>query len=45
MRRHDDFVAIELFGRVENIFDEEYQTVATYGTLGRSAYVGVRWAF
>lgn len=36
---------IDLFGRVENIFDEEYQTVATYGTLGRSAYVGVRWAF
>ncbi|WP_227339883.1 TonB-dependent receptor plug domain-containing protein [Sphingopyxis sp. P8] len=37
--------AIELFGRVENLFDEEYQTVATYGTAGRSAYGGVRWSF
>lgn len=36
---------IDLFGRVENLFDEDYQTVATYGTAGRSAYVGVRWAF
>ncbi|WP_422061922.1 TonB-dependent receptor plug domain-containing protein [Sphingopyxis sp.] len=36
---------IEIFGRVENLFNEEYQTVATYGTAGRSAYAGVRWAF
>ena len=36
---------IDLFGRVENLFDEEYETVADYGTPGRSAYVGVRWAF
>ncbi|SKB91793.1 TonB-dependent receptor plug domain-containing protein [Sphingopyxis flava] len=36
---------IELFGRVENLFDEEYQTVATYNTAGRSAYVGARWGF
>lgn len=36
---------IELYGRIENIWDEQYQTVAGYGTLGRSAYVGarVRW--
>lgn len=37
--------AIDLYGRVENLFDEDYQTVATYGTPGRSATVGVRWAF
>ncbi|MBX9643421.1 MAG: TonB-dependent receptor, partial [Novosphingobium sp.] len=32
----------ELFGRVENVTDESYQTVAGYGTYGRSAYGGVR---
>ena len=36
---------IDLFGRIENLFDERYQTVATYNTAGRSAYVGVRWGF
>lgn len=36
---------IDLYGRVENLFNEDYQTVAGYGTPGRSAYVGVRWAF
>lgn len=33
---------IELYGRVENLFDERYQTVADYGTAGRAAYGGVR---
>ncbi len=33
---------VELFGRVENVFDQSYQTVADYGTWGRSAYVGLR---
>ena len=32
----------ELFGRVENLFDTEYQTAAGYATAGRSAYVGAR---
>jgi len=36
---------IELFGRVENLFDETYQNVATYNTPGRSAHAGVRWGF
>ncbi|MCB2049081.1 MAG: TonB-dependent receptor [Novosphingobium sp.] len=36
---------IELFGRVENVTDEQYQTVAGYGTAGRSAYVGARARF
>ena len=36
---------IELFGRVENLFDEEYQTVSGYGTPGRAAYAGVRARF
>lgn len=33
---------IELFGRVENLFDVRYETVADYGTAGRAAYGGVR---
>ena len=33
---------IELFGRVENLLDERYQTVAGYGTPGRTAHVGLR---
>jgi vitamin B12 transporter len=36
---------IELYGRVENLFDEEYRTVFNYGTIGRAAYGGVRFAF
>lgn len=32
----------ELFGRVENLFDADYQTVAGYGTYGRTASVGIR---
>ncbi|HZG32345.1 MAG TPA: TonB-dependent receptor, partial [Sphingopyxis sp.] len=36
---------IDVYGRIENLFDTDYQTVAGYGTAGRSAYVGVRWAF
>lgn len=33
---------VELYGRVENLFDVNYQTVATYGTLGRAGFVGIR---
>lgn len=33
---------LELYGRVENVTDKVYQTVAGYGTYGRSAYGGVR---
>ncbi|MEY2926143.1 MAG: hypothetical protein RL367_620 [Pseudomonadota bacterium] len=36
---------IELYGRVENLFDTKYQTVADYGTYGRTAHVGVRAKF
>ena len=35
----------ELFGRVENLFDADYQTAAGYGTASRSAYVGARAKF
>ena len=31
-----------LYGRIDNLFDERYQTVAGYGTQGRAAYAGIR---
>ena len=36
------FDGIELFGRVENLFDDDYQTAAGYGSPGRGAFVGLR---
>ena len=33
---------VEVFGRIENLFDEEYQQVLGYGTPDLSAYFGVR---
>jgi len=33
---------VEVFGRVENVADEKYETIAGYGTAGRSAFVGIR---
>ena len=36
---------VELYGRVENLFDEEYQTAKDYGTAGRGVFGGVRVKF
>jgi vitamin B12 transporter len=36
---------IELFGRVENVGDADYQTAAGFGTPGRSAYIGAKARF
>ncbi len=36
---------VELYGRIENVTGEHYQTAAGYGTAGRSAYAGVRARF
>lgn len=36
---------LEMYGRIENVFDEEYETVRNYGTVGRGAYCGVRVTF
>ncbi|HSJ95983.1 MAG TPA: TonB-dependent receptor, partial [Myxococcota bacterium] len=33
---------VELFGRVENLWDEDYETAAGYASPGRGAFVGVR---
>jgi len=34
--------SIELYGRVENLFDEDYQQIIGYGTPGLSGSVGIR---
>ncbi|MEY4269000.1 MAG: hypothetical protein RLZZ58_216 [Pseudomonadota bacterium] len=34
---------LKLFARVENLFDARYQTVAGYGTAGRSVFAGISW--
>lgn len=36
---------IELYGRIENLFDAQYETSFQYGTPRRAAYAGVRMAF
>lgn len=33
---------VELFGRIENLFDTRYQTAAGYAQAGRGAFVGAR---
>lgn len=36
---------LQIFGRVENLFDAQYQTVANFGTPGMSAFGGVRVSY
>jgi vitamin B12 transporter len=36
---------VALYGRIENLFDAHYQTIATYGSYGRAAYGGIRLRF
>lgn len=36
---------LEVYGRIENALDEEYETVRRYGTLGRTFYGGIRQSF
>lgn len=36
---------VSLFGRVENLFDRDYQEVLTYRSPGRSAYAGLTVSF
>jgi vitamin B12 transporter len=37
--------SLEIYGRVENLFDEHYETTRLYGTLGRGVYAGFRAEF
>lgn len=36
---------VELYGRVENLFDQDYEVVPDYGVAGRGAFIGVRARF
>ncbi|MBF0387066.1 MAG: TonB-dependent receptor [Candidatus Omnitrophica bacterium] len=36
---------LQVFGRIENLFDKRYQEVFGYATMGRSAYGGVKLSF
>lgn len=36
---------LEVYGRVENLFDEEYEEVFGFSTAGTAAYAGLRWKF
>lgn len=36
---------LELYGRLENALDEDYQEVPTYNTSGAAGYAGVRYSF
>ncbi|MBN9481007.1 MAG: TonB-dependent receptor [Bordetella sp.] len=36
---------LEVYGRVENLFDEDYQTVLNYGVPGQGVFGGVRVRF
>lgn len=37
--------ALKLFGRIDNLFDEEYEEAAGYGTAGLSGYAGLKFSF
>jgi vitamin B12 transporter len=37
--------AVELYGRIENLANDRYETIFRYGTYGRAAYAGVRARF
>lgn len=36
---------LAIYGRVENLLDEQYEEVPTYNTGGRAAHAGVRYSF
>ena len=36
---------LELYGRVENALDDDYETTRNYGSPGRGVYAGVRARF
>lgn len=37
--------ALQMYGRLENALDEDYQEVPTYNTSGAAGYAGVRYSF
>ena len=43
--RFELFDGLDLYGRVENLFDEDYVEVRNFQTTGAAAYAGVRYSF
>ena len=43
--RYDINEKVELYGRIENLFDEDYQQILGYGTPGTSGSLGIRLRF
>jgi vitamin B12 transporter len=37
--------SLEIYARVENLTDEDYQEVPTFNTSGRAGYAGLRFTF
>ncbi len=37
--------AVEIFARIDNLFDEEYQEVLGFNSPDRSAFAGLKWSF
>ena len=37
--------ALEIYGRVENLLDEDYEEIFGFATPGVAAYAGLRWTF
>jgi vitamin B12 transporter len=37
--------ALQLYGRVENVFDTKYEPVYGYGAAGRAVYAGIRASY
>ena len=37
--------SVEIYGRVENLLDEDYEEVPTYNTSGAAGYAGLRYSF
>ena len=36
---------LEIYGRIENLLDEDYQEVPTYNTSKVAGYAGLRYSF
>ncbi len=43
--RYQIFDGLEIFARIENLLDEDYEEVPTYNTSGTAGYAGVRYSF
>lgn len=42
---YDYSPALQIYGRIENLLDEDYATARRYGSVGRGGFAGFRWSF